>query len=300
MKILISGSHGLVGQALIKGLVEDGHEVCPLVRRERAVGSCEVNWHPERRSIDQQHLEGFQAVVHLAGESIASGRWTDAKKRAIRDSRVVGTTILSDALAGLSSPPKAFISASAIGFYGNRHDELLTEQSGPGKDFLADVCKEWEAATLPAKEKGIRVVLSRFGIILDSEGGALAKMLPPFRMGVGGKMGDGKQWMSWIALDDVTGALRFALNNESLSGPVNLVAPQPVTNAEFTKALGEALGRPSLFPLPSFAARLAFGEMADALLLTSQKVAPQVLEQANFKFKYPSLDQALTKVLAPK
>jgi uncharacterized protein (TIGR01777 family) len=205
--------------------------------------------------------------------------------------------LLSDALANLSSPPRTLISASAIGYYGNRGDELLTEASAPGDDFLADVCREWEATTALATEKGIRVVNTRFGIILDAHGGALAKMLPPFRMGVGGKIGSGKQWMSWIALDDVVGGIKFALANDSIRGPVNFVAPAPVTNAEFTKTLGKALSRPTIFPIPAFGLRLLFGEMADALLLSSQRVAPQRLKATGYEFQYSQLQAALSHAL---
>ena len=237
MRILISGSHGLVGTALIKSLETAGHDVFRLVRYG-PTSDAEIEWSPDRYSIALSRIEGFDAVVNLAGESIAEGRWTDERKRRIRESRVKGTKLLGDALANLTNSPKTFICASAIGYYGNRGDETLTEASTPGDDFLATVCREWEEATALATEKGIRVVNTRFGIILDKSGGALAKMLPPFRMGVGGKIGDGKQWMSWITLDDVIGALEFSLKNESLRGPVNFVAPNPVRNAEFTKALG--------------------------------------------------------------
>lgn len=296
MKILISGSHGLVGQALIKSLEPEGHEISHLVRSAPRSES-EVEWSPDRYSIQLARIEGFDAVVHLAGESIAEGRWTDEKKKRIRESRAKGTQLLSDALANLSDPPKVLISASAIGYYGNRGDEILTESSASGNDFLADVCVEWEKATAHAIEKGIRVVNSRFGIILDANGGALAKMLPLFRMGVGGKIGSGKQWMSWITLDDVVGALKFALTNETLSGPVNFVAPNPVTNAEFTKALGHALSRPTIFPIPAFGVRLMFGEMADALLLGGQRVEPARLTSAGYQFKYSQLEDALRAVL---
>jgi uncharacterized protein (TIGR01777 family) len=297
MKILISGSHGLVGQALGKSLVEDGHEVVPLVRGGHTVGALEVEWHPNQGRIDAQHLEGFDAVFHLAGESIASGRWTDEKKRAIRDSRVKGTRLLSETLAQLSRPPAVFISASAIGYYGNRGDEELTETSPPGNDFLAKVCVEWEAATAPAAEKGIRTVLARFGVILDRDGGALSKMLTPFRMGIGGRVGDGKQWMSWIALDDVINSLKFLLSDAAVRGPVNVVSPNPVTNAEFTNTLGRVLSRPTFFPVPVFAARLAFGEVADALLLSSQRVEPGVLEDRGFAPYWPRLEPALKHLL---
>ena len=297
MKILVSGSHGLVGKALIDSLTTDGHEVLRLVRRERSFGAPEVEWHPNQGQIDTQHLEGFDAVVHLAGESIASSRWTDEKKRAIRESRSQGTAVLSEALAKLSRPPLVFVSASAIGYYGDRGDELLTESSAPGDDFLSSVCVEWENATRPAMEKGIRTVHTRFGIILDANGGALAQMLTPFRMGVGGRVGSGEQWMSWIALDDVVNGLKFLIADKPVQGPVNFVAPNPVTNAEFTKTLGRVLSRPTIFPIPAFAVRLAFGELADALLLSSQKVDSTVLQDNGFLFSWPTLEPALRHIL---
>jgi len=288
MRILVSGSHGLVGKALISSLTPDGHEIVRLVRGTPKSAN-EIEWHPNDGRLDAASLEGIDAVVHLAGESIASGRWTDEKKRAIRDSRVKGTALLSDALARLSRPPSVFVSASAIGYYGNRGDELLTENSAPGDDFLAKVCVEWENATIPAIEKAIRTVHARFGIILDANEGALAKMLTPFRMGIGGRIGDGKQWMSWIDIEDVVNGLKSVIENSSVNGPVNFVAPNPVTNAEFTKTLGRVLSKPTLFPVPAFGARLAFGEMADALLLSSARVKPGVLQH----FAYPTLEAAL-------
>ena len=298
MKILVSGSHGLVGKALVRSLMGDGHEVMRLVRGGRTVGSPEVEWQPDKGRIDVEHLEGIHAVVHLAGENIASGRWNAEKKRAIRESRAKGTALLSDALARLSRPPSVFLSASAIGYYGDRDDELLTEKSAPGNDFLSSVCVEWEAATRPAVEKGIRTVCTRFGIILDPNEGALAKMLPPFRMGIGGRIGDGKQWMSWIALDDVVNGLKFLIEAESVQGAVNFVAPNPVRNAEFTKTLGRVLARPTFFPVPAFGVRFAFGEMADALLLSSQRVEPTVLQDKGFLFSWPTLEPALRHLLA--
>lgn len=282
---------------MIKSLEADGHAIFRLVRHYPHSAS-EIEWSPDRYSIALSMIEGFDAVVHLAGESIAEGRWTDEKKKRIRESRVRGTRLLGDALANLAQQPKVMISASAIGYYGNRGDETLTEESAPGDDFLSDVCVEWEKATDLAKEKGIRTVNARFGIILDKDGGALKKMLPPFKMGIGGRIGDGKQWMSWIALDDVIGAIRFALTNDSLQGPVNFVAPNPVRNAEFTKTLGRVLSRPTIFPIPAFGVRLAFGEMADALLLTSQKVEPARLEAAGYVFQYSNLDNALRQAVA--
>ncbi len=297
LKVLFSGSHGLVGTALIKSLEVQGHEIFRLVR-QLPHSESEIEWNPDRYSIAISRLEGFDAVVHLAGESIAEGRWTEEKKRRIRDSRVKGTKLLSDALANLERPPKSLICASAIGYYGDRGDELLTEESAPGNDFLAGVCVEWEKATELAAEKGIRVVNTRFGIILSKDGGALAKMLTPFRLGIGGRVGSGKQWMSWIVLDDAVGAIEFALANESLRGPVNFVAPNPVRNSEFTKTLGKVLSRPTLFPIPEFGVRLAFGEMADALLLSSQRVEPQRLKTAGYQFRYEVLASALRHVLS--
>jgi len=297
MKILVSGSHGLVGKALTRSLTDDGHEVVRLVRRERNFGSPEIEWQPDQGRIDATHLEGIEAVVHLAGDNIAAGRWTTQKKHIIRESRVQGTSLLSDTLASLSRTPSVFISASAIGFYGNRGDESLTEESPPGDDFLAKVCIDWEAATKSAVEKGIRTAHPRFGVILDAREGALAKMLPPFRVGIGGRVGNGKQWMSWIALEDVIGGLKFLLEDKSIAGPVNFVAPNPVTNAEFTSTLGRVVSRPTIFPMPAFAARLAFGEMADALLLSSQRVDPAVLEDKGFLFSWPTLEPALQHII---
>src|SRR6266496_2017535 len=228
MKILISGSHGLVGSALTKSLQTQGHEVLALVRYTPSYGSDEIEWSPDRYSIALARLEGFDVVIHLAGESIAAGRWTETKKKAIRESRVKGTQLLSETLANLRRRPKSFLCASAIGFYGDRGAETLTETSAPGNGFLANVCVEWEKASAVAAESEIRIVNIRFGVILDAQGGALAKMLPPFRMGIGGKLGSGKQWMSWIALDDAIEAIHFALGNDSLTGPVNIVSPNAV------------------------------------------------------------------------
>jgi uncharacterized protein len=296
MKILLSGSHGLVGSALFKALRADGHEVRPLVRYATDYGSEEVEWNPTNYSIALSRLEGFDAVIHLAGESIAQ-RWDEEKKKRIRESRVTGTKLISEAIAGLKQPPEVFLSASAIGYYGNRGDEVLTEESSAGDNFLARVCVDWERATSPAAEKGIRTANLRFGVILAKHGGALAKMLPPFRMGVGGRVGSGKQWMSWIALDDVVEGVKHVLTNPTLKGPVNFVAPNPVTNAEFTKTLGKALSRPTLFPMPEFGVRLVLGEMGQALLLSSQRVKPQRLSESRYAFAYSELAQAFTALL---
>jgi uncharacterized protein (TIGR01777 family) len=265
------------------------------VRSEPKPG--ELGWDPAAGSIDKEGLEGHDGVVNLAGENIAE-RWTLAKKARIRESRVKGTRLLADALAGLSQPPKVLVCASALGYYGNRGSEVLREDSGAGSGFLAEVCQEWEAAAEPAKQKGIRVVHLRIGIVLSPAGGALAQMLLPFKMGVGGKVGSGQQYMSWVALDDVVGAIHHTLSTESLGGAANAVAPNPVTNLEFTKTLGRVLGRPTIFPMPAFAARLAFGEMADGLLLSSARLEPAQLTASGYQFRYPHLESALRHLLA--
>ncbi len=297
MNILVSGSHGLVGSALVPFLTEGGHRVTRLVRAIPRAEKGEINWDPEAGKIDAASLEGLDAVVHLSGESIASGRWTAEKKARIRDSRTKGTRLLSESLAGLAKPPKVFVCASAVGYYGNRGAELLRETSPPGSDFVAEVCRAWEASTEPAGGKGIRLVNLRIGIVLSAAGGALAKMLPPFRMGVGGKIGDGKQYMSWIAIDDLVGIISHALRSDALAGPVNAVTPNPVTNAEFTRTLGRVLRRPTIFPMPAFAARLAFGEMADALLLASARVEPAKLLASGYGFRFQELEPALRHLL---
>ncbi|MCY2968095.1 MAG: TIGR01777 family oxidoreductase, partial [Planctomycetota bacterium] len=243
-------------------------------------------------------LNDLDAVVHLAGENIAGGRWNAQRKARIRDSRGQGTLLLAEALAQLPKPPKVFISASAIGYYGDRGDEVLTEKSQPGTGFLADVCREWEAGAEPLRKKGVRVVNLRFGVVLSKDGGAIKQMLTPFKFGVGGILGNGKQYMSCLSLDDVVGIVQFALTHESLSGPVNAVCPTPLTNYEFTKTLGRALGRPTILPLPAFAARIALGEMADPLLLASDRVVPEALMTAGYKFLHPDVKTALDAVLA--
>jgi len=289
MNVIVSGATGLIGSAVVSSLRGQGHGVEPLVRTKPTAS---VYWDPYAGEIAADKLEGHDAVVHLAGETIA-GRWTAEKKRRIRESRLEGTKLLSDAIARLAKPPAVFLCASAIGYYGNRGDEILREDSVPGADFLANLCREWEAATKPAADKGVRVVNLRFGVVLSAKGGALAKMLPPFRVGLGGIIGNGRQYWSWIALDDVVAAIEFALTNEKLTGPVNVVAPNPVTNRQFTKTLGRVLDTPAIFPMPAFAARLAFGEMADALLLASQRVEPAKLKAAGFQWRFPELEAAL-------
>jgi uncharacterized protein (TIGR01777 family) len=259
--------------------------------RGATAGSAEISWDP-LKALSPEAVSEFDAVVHLAGKSIAD-RWTQSKKTSIRESRRMGTRNLAEALAHAPQRPRVLLAASAIGYYGDRGDEVLSEQSAAGNDFLATVCREWEAATEPARSAGIRTINCRIGIVLSATGGALAKMLLPFRFGLGGRFGDGTQWWSWIHLNDVIGAFVHAMENASLDGPVNLVAPHPVTNAEFTKVLGSVLRRPTLFPVPAFAARLALGEMADQLLLASQRVTASKLAASGYTFHYPQLRDAL-------
>ena len=278
MNVLVTGSSGLIGSSLCPFLTTGGHQVRRLAR-----GSTEIP-------------SGIDAVVHLAGESI-SGRWSRGKKARILESRREGTRRLCEAIGRLDPPPAVLVCASAVGFYGNRGDEILTEDSPRGEGFLPDVCSAWESACDPARERGIRVVHLRTGIVLSGAGGALAKMLPPFRLGLGGPLGTGSQFMSWIAMDDLVGIILFALVNDSLAGPVNAVAPRAATNAEFTRTVGRVLGRPAFLPIPSFALRLAFGEGVDEMLLAGQRVVPERLRSAGFEWRYPDLDQALRHVL---
>jgi len=300
MKILVTGSTGLVGRTLVPFLTGRGDSVIRLVRSTSKSEGAKVHWNPATGSIDTARLEGLDAVVHLAGERIATGRWTAEKKVRIRESRVRGTRLLCESLARLGQPPQVLVSASAIGYYGDRGDEILREESASGSGFLAQVCREWEAATESAIQKGIRVVHLRIGVVLSPLGGALAKMLLPFRMGLGGIIGSGRQFMSWIALEDLVGSIAYALTTDAIRGPVNAVAPHPVMNREFTKTLGRVLGRPTLFPMPAFAARLAFGEMADELLLSSGRVEPARLSTTGYVFRYPTLEGALRHLLGKK
>ncbi|MFO1462759.1 MAG: TIGR01777 family oxidoreductase [bacterium] len=299
MRILVTGSSGLVGSALVEKLLSQGHSISRLVRRKADASKGEAYWNPEGGSVDKTGLAELrpEVVINLAGENIASGRWTAERKRKIRDSRVHGTRALADTLAHLETPPKAFLCASAIGYFGSRGDERLDEASIPGEGFLAEVCEEWESSAEPAAKAGIRTVNLRIGVILSPKGGALKKMLLPFKLGLGGVIGSGKQYMSWIALDDVVGILDFAIQNASLQGPVNAVAPNPVTNKEFTKTLGRVLWRPTCLPMPASTARMVFGEMADELLLASTRVEPAKLRQAGYAFQYPDLKAALRHLL---
>jgi uncharacterized protein (TIGR01777 family) len=296
MKVAVTGASGLVGSALQPFLTAGGHEVLRLVRRA-ARGEGEVAWDPARGEIDAPSLEGVDAVVHLSGENVASGRWTEARKARLRDSRIGSTQLLARTLAGLRRPPKVFASASAIGIYGSQGDRWLTESSPAVDDFLGRLAADWEAAAIPAAEAGIRVVRPRFGLVLSPAGGALGKMLLPFKAGAGGVVGPGTQFMSWIAIDDTVGALLHILVTDALRGPVNLVAPEPVTNREFTKTLGRVLGRPTIAPVPAFALRLALGEMADATLLSSSRVRPETLPESGYTFRFPTLEGALRHLL---
>ncbi len=293
LHILVTGSTGFVGSALVPFLAAGGHRITRLVRATPEHGIAEVQWDPEAGVVDTARLEGLDAVVHLAGENIATGRWTAEKKAKIRDSRVGGTRLLCDSLARLKQPPKVLACASAIGYYGDRGDELLTEESTSGTGFLAGICREWEAAAKPVVQKGIRVVHLRFGMVLSGAGGALARLLPPFKMGLGGVLGTGHQYVSWIALDDLLGVIAHALTTEALQGPVNAVTPNSVTNQEFTRTLGRILSRFTLFSMPAVAARLTFGEIADEVLLASQRVQPTRLLATGYCFRYPDLEGAL-------
>ena len=293
-RILISGGSGLIGRALLQSLRASGYQVSQLVRQHPASAD-ELPWDPER-PLPPETVSSFDAVIHLAGESVA-GRWTSAKKQRIEQSRVVGTAHLAQALAHAAQRPRVLISASATGYYGNRGDEILTEDSLPGEGFLPEVCKKWEAAAQPAGDAGIRTVRIRTGMVLSANGGALKKMLPAFRMGVGGKIGNGCQWMSWISLEDLTGAIQHILATDSIAGAVNLTSPNPVTNAGFTRVLASVLHRPAIFPLPALAVRLMFGEMGEELLLAGARVEPAKLLAGGYSFRHSDLRKTLEEIL---
>jgi uncharacterized protein (TIGR01777 family) len=294
VKILITGASGLIGKALQESFRQKGYEML-LAGRGEPKNPNEIQWDAGQgfAGSDLERLEGLDAIIHLAGENISALRWTEEKKKAIRDSRVHGTHSVVETIARLKQKPIVFISASAIGYYGDRGEEQLSETSRPGDTFLSGVCKEWETESRRAEDSGVRTVLLRNGIVLSKDGGALATMLTPFKFGVGGVVGSGQQWMSWISLDDVVRIVNYALEHEHLRGAVNVVAPHPVTNEEFTKTMGEVLYRPTILPLPEFAVNLVFGEMGDALLLDSTRVIPKRLEEAGFEFKFPTLKKAL-------
>jgi len=293
-RILVSGVSGPIGAALVPFLNAGEYEVVRLVRGS-ATGEGQIAWDPAK-PVAPEAVSGFDAVIHLAGESIV-GRWSAEKKSAIRDSRVVGTRNLAQALARAKNKPQVFVCSSAIGYYGDRGDEVLREDSAAGTGFLADVCREWEAATKPAADAGIRTVQIRTGVVLSPKGGALGKMLTPFKMGVGGRIGSGRQWMSWIDVEDMVGAIQHILKNDLVEGPVNMVAPKPVTNAEFTKTLAGVLSRPAIFPMPELAVKLAFGEMGETVLLGSQRVEPGRLVASGYPFRFSELRASLENTL---
>jgi uncharacterized protein (TIGR01777 family) len=298
-RIAITGATGFLGSALVDFFSGAGHELLRLTRHpSSAPGKArDVAWDPARGELDPRALEGVDVVIHLAGASV-SERWTESHKRAIRDSRVQGTSLVARTIAGLAKRPSVLVSASATGYYGDGGDRVLEEASPSGRDFLAGIAREWEASTRPAEDADIRVVHTRLGLLLSPHGGALAKMLPPFKLGGGGKMGSGQQWMSWIALDDAVGAIEHLAFTESARGAYNVVAPNPVRNEEFAHALGHALGRPAIVPVPGFALRLLFGEMAEAMLLAGQRASSAKLEASGYRFRFPTLEAALRHELS--
>jgi uncharacterized protein (TIGR01777 family) len=296
VKVLVTGSSGLIGSALVQALEGRGDQVTRLVRSSPGPG--QAHWNPDTGDIDAAALEGHGAAVHLAGVGIGDKRWSDDHKRAVLDSRVRGTTLLARTLAGLTDRPGVLASASAVGYYGDRGDEVLTEEAGPGKGFLTEVCEQWEAATAPAEDAGIRVNHLRTGIVLSAEGGALKQMLLPFKVGLGGRIGSGRQWWSWIAIDDHIGAILHLLGTDGAGGPVNLTAPNPATNEEFTRTLNRVLRRPTLLPTPTFALKALFGgEAVEEMFTGGQRVVPARLENAGYAFRHPHLEGALRHVL---
>jgi uncharacterized protein (TIGR01777 family) len=300
MKVLISGGSGLVGTALTESLRSEGHTVALLVRPDGDTSAGDIRWDPASGFINTNAMEGADAVVNLNGASIGGGRWNSERKKILRSSRIDATRVLVDAFTRLKQKPQVFVSASAIGYYGNRGDEVLTESSTSGNDFLADTCRDWETEALRAQSSGIRTVVTRFGVILSATGGALTQMLPPFKLGLGGRLGSGQQWLSWIALEDVVGLLRAVISDEKASGALNVVSPTPVRNSEFTQVLASVLHRPAILPAPAFALRLLLGEMADALLLASQQVHSERVPAATYTFRYENLEPALHAILSRK
>jgi uncharacterized protein (TIGR01777 family) len=297
--VLVSGASGMVGTGVRQALLARGVGVLQLVRREPAAAG-ELRWNPAATQpfANPAQLEGLDAAIHLSGASVAARRWTPEYKREIEKSRVDSTRALAIALAGLRQPPQVLLAASATGVYGDRRDEILDERAGPGKGFLAELCRRWEAAAQPATDAGIRVANLRLGVVLGPGEGALGKMLPLFKLGLGGRLGSGQQWMSWVELKDAVAAILFLMDTPALAGPVNVTAPDPLTNAEFTRAVARAVHRPAILPAPAFALRLALGEMADEALLASARAVPARLIEAGFRFSYPSIDAALAAALS--
>jgi len=296
MKIAITGSSGLIGRALCKRLALENHQVLRLVRSKSSEENC-LFWDPRAGILEKDELEGIDALIHLAGHNIVSKRWSEKEKERIYASRVQGTTLLKDTILELKTPPKSVLCASAIGYYSDRGEEIITEETEAGDDFLANVCRDWEKAAEGLSERGIRLIIQRIGVVLSTKGGALHKMLTPFKLGLGGVIGSGEQYMSWITLDDLIDAIYFLLTTPEASGVFNLVSPNPVSNRVFTKALGQALGRPTVLPLPAAIARLALGEMADALLLVSSRCSPKRLLELGFGFQHDTIEKALSKLL---
>ena len=297
MRVLVSGPGGLVGSALIASLARGGNEVLGLTRSPPATGAASVRWEPAAGQLEAARLEGLDAVVHLAGENVAHGRWTAARKERIRVSRVEGTRLLSQALAACDRKPATLVCASAIGYYGDRGDEICVEETAPADDFLARVAVDWEQSTAAAAEAGIRVVNLRIGVVLSPRGGMLARVGPIFRLGLGGRVGSGGQYLSWITLEDLVGVIEETLKSSQLAGPVNAVAPVPVTNLEFTRAMGRLLRRPAVLPLPAPVVKLVWAEMGETLLLASTRVEPARLRAAGFAFRHPDIDTALRDLL---
>ena len=297
MKILITGPTGLIGRAVIEEAIKRGDSFTGLTRSSTSLYDSQAHWDPDSGDIDLSSLEGHDAVINLAGETI-TGRWTPEKKERIRTSRIRSAELLVSSILKLESKPKILVGASAVGFYGDRGDEVLTEESTSGEGFFPEICKEWESKLRPLEEAGIRVVNLRIGVVLSKDGGALKEMLLPFKLGLGGRIGNGRQYWSWITIDDVVGAIFHCIENENVKGPVNIVAPGSVTNSKFTEELGKALGRPTVFPVPAFAARALFGEMADEAILSSVRVEPEKLLKTGYQFKHTDLLQALRTVVS--